>query len=116
MTGREAPTLSTTPPSVGTWSPTSTHPRPFRRNPAVGQRFFLRIFASVGDPDPQDPHVFGHPGSGFFPFLMKLLSGLKKGVGSGVGSGSVSLQVRIRIRIKMSRIPNTDLRADCGEI
>ncbi len=41
---------------------------------------------SVGDPDPQDPNVFGHPGSGSisqryrsgsFPFLIKVLSGLK---------------------------------------
>ncbi len=43
---------------------------------------------SVGDPDPQDPHVFGPSGSGSisqrygsgsesFPFLMKVLSGLK---------------------------------------
>jgi hypothetical protein len=42
----------------------------------------LRI--SVGDPDPQDPHVFRPPGSGSviqrsgsFPFLIKVLSGLK---------------------------------------
>jgi hypothetical protein len=41
---------------------------------------------SVGDPDPQNPHVFGPPGSrsinqryrsGSFPFLIKVLSGLK---------------------------------------
>ncbi len=43
---------------------------------------------SVRDPDPQDPHVFGPPrsgaisqrygsGSGSFPFLIKVLSGLK---------------------------------------
>ncbi len=33
----------------------------------------------VGDrePDLQDPHVFGPPGSGSFPFLIKVLSGLK---------------------------------------
>jgi hypothetical protein len=29
---------------------------------------------SAGDPD---PHVFGPPGSGSFPFLIKVLSGLK---------------------------------------
>jgi hypothetical protein len=43
------------------------------------------IFISVGDPDPdQDPHVFGPPdplvrcgsGAAFFPFLIKVLSGL----------------------------------------
>jgi hypothetical protein len=44
--------------------------------------------ASIGDPepDPQDPHVFGPPGSGTisqsygsgsFPFLIRVLSGLK---------------------------------------
>jgi hypothetical protein len=42
---------------------------------------------SVGDPDPQDPHVFGPPGSGStrqrygsgsFPFPINALSGLKK--------------------------------------
>ncbi len=45
------------------------------------------VFCNVGDPDPQDPHVFGPPGSGSisqrygsrsvsvsFPFLMKVLS------------------------------------------
>jgi hypothetical protein len=26
----------------------------------------------VGDTDPQDPHVFGPPGSGSFPFLIKV--------------------------------------------
>jgi hypothetical protein len=44
------------------------------------------VKASVEDPDPQDPHVVGHPGSGSicqrygsgsFPFLIKVLSGLK---------------------------------------
>jgi hypothetical protein len=48
------------------------------------------IWNRVGDPDPQDPHVFGPPGSGSisqrygsgsgsgtFPFLIKVLSGLK---------------------------------------
>ncbi len=29
------------------------------------------------EPDPQAPHVFGPPGSGSFPFLIKVLSGLK---------------------------------------
>jgi hypothetical protein len=49
----------------------------------VSVRFF-----SVGDPDPQDPHVFGPPGtgsisqrcgsgSGSLPFLINLLSELK---------------------------------------
>ncbi len=33
--------------------------------------------SNVGDPDPQDPHVFGPPGSGSFPFLIDVLSGLK---------------------------------------
>jgi hypothetical protein len=48
----------------------------------------LKIITSgVGDPDPEtDPHVFGPPGSGSisqrhgsksFPFLIKVLSGLK---------------------------------------
>jgi len=34
--------------------------------------------SSVGDPepDPQDPHVFGPPGSGSFPFLIKVFNGL----------------------------------------
>jgi hypothetical protein len=32
---------------------------------------------SVGDPDPRDPHVFGPPGSGSFPFLTNALSRLK---------------------------------------
>jgi hypothetical protein len=45
-----------------------------------------RVGGSVGDPDPQDPHVFGPPGSGSisqrygsgsFPFLIKVLIGLK---------------------------------------
>jgi hypothetical protein len=41
------------------------------------------VATSVGDPDPEpepdrhDPHVFGHPGSGSFPFLIDVLSGLK---------------------------------------
>ncbi len=46
------------------------------------------VASSVGDPDmdPQDPHVIGPPGSGSFsqrygsrsfPFLKKVLSGLK---------------------------------------
>ncbi len=45
-------------------------------------------FASVVDPDPQDPHVFGPSGSGtvrqrygsgsgYFPFLIKMFRGLK---------------------------------------
>jgi hypothetical protein len=40
--------------------------------------------STVGDRDPQDPDVFGPPGfvsqrygSGSFPFLRKVLSGLK---------------------------------------
>ncbi len=52
----------------------------------------VRLYSSVVDPDleldPQDPHVFGPPrsgsisqrygsGSGSFPFLIKVLSGLK---------------------------------------
>ncbi len=45
------------------------------------------LFTSVGDTDPQDPHVFGPPGSGStsqryvsgsFPFPINVLSGLKK--------------------------------------
>ncbi len=47
------------------------------------------VSGSVGDPDPdqQDPHVFGPPGSGSFsqrygsgsfPFLIKVLKCLKK--------------------------------------
>jgi hypothetical protein len=32
---------------------------------------------SVGDPDTLDPHDFGPPGSGSFPFLISVLSGLK---------------------------------------
>jgi hypothetical protein len=46
------------------------------------------VISSVGDPDPQEPHVFGPPvsgsisqrygyGFGSFPFLSKVLSGLK---------------------------------------
>jgi hypothetical protein len=46
------------------------------------------VESSVGDPDPQDPHVFGPPGSGYishtygsrsgsFPFLIKVLRRLK---------------------------------------
>jgi hypothetical protein len=44
------------------------------------------ILISVGDPDPQDPHVFGALGSGSisqrygpgsFPFLINVLRGLK---------------------------------------
>jgi hypothetical protein len=36
-------------------------------------------YSSVGDPDPEDPLVFGPPesGSGSFPFLIDVLSGLK---------------------------------------
>jgi hypothetical protein len=52
------------------------------------ERISLQILASVGDPDPdsQYPHVLGPPGSGSisqryesgpFPFLIKVLSGLK---------------------------------------
>jgi hypothetical protein len=46
----------------------------------------VALSASVGDSDPQDPHVFGPPGSGStsqrygsgsFPFLIKVLSGWK---------------------------------------
>jgi hypothetical protein len=43
----------------------------------------LYTYSSVVDPDlepdPQDPHVFGPPGSGSdpVPFLIKVLSGLK---------------------------------------
>jgi hypothetical protein len=51
-------------------------------------QFSNTIFTSAGDPDPQDPHVFGPPGSGSntqrsgsgvgsFPFPINLLSGLK---------------------------------------
>jgi hypothetical protein len=49
-------------------------------------RRLVKAFNSVGDPDPQDPHVFRPPGSGSiserygfksFPFLIKVLSGLK---------------------------------------
>jgi hypothetical protein len=43
-----------------------------------------RKFSSVGDPDPQDPPVFGlrgfvsqRDGSGSFRFLIQVLSGLK---------------------------------------
>jgi hypothetical protein len=32
---------------------------------------------SQPDPDPQDPHVFGHPGSGTFPFLINVSNALK---------------------------------------
>ena len=28
------------------------------------------VSTSVGDPDPQDPHVFGPPGSGSFSFIL----------------------------------------------
>ncbi len=75
-------------------------PDPYRKIPKT----------SVGDPDPLEPHVFGHPGSesigqmygsgsGSFPFLIKFerteiiypsLKLLKKGVGSGVGAGAGS--------------------------
>ncbi len=46
----------------------------------------LILSPNVGDPDPQKPHVFGPPGSGSitqmygsgsFPFLINVLSGLK---------------------------------------
>ncbi len=44
----------------------------------------LIIVDSVGDPDPQVPHVFGssgaisqRSGSGSFPFLINVLRGLK---------------------------------------
>jgi hypothetical protein len=55
--------------------------------------FLEHLNCSVGDPepDPQDPHVFGLPrsgsirqrygsGSGSFPFLINVLSGLKEGM------------------------------------
>ncbi len=53
-----------------------------------GQLKSLTVYSypkcSVGDPKPQDPHVFGQSGSisqkpesGSFPFLVKVLSGLK---------------------------------------
>jgi hypothetical protein len=38
-------------------------------------RLTFILFSSVGDPEPQDPHVFGPPGS--IPFLIDVLSGLK---------------------------------------
>jgi hypothetical protein len=51
---------------------------------------FYCAVGSVGDPDPEDPHVVGPPGSGSavqrygsgsssgsFPFLIKVLSSLK---------------------------------------
>jgi hypothetical protein len=66
------------------------------------------ISSSVGDPDPQDPHVFGPPGSGSGPFVrgtdpdpdpaldpslrkkygkkFSSLKSMKKVVGSGFGS------------------------------
>jgi hypothetical protein len=52
----------------------------------------VTFYTSVGDPDPQDPHVFGPPGSdpdplvrdtdqdpdpGPYLFLLNVLSGLK---------------------------------------
>jgi hypothetical protein len=54
------------------------------------QWYKISVFTSVGDPDPQDPHVFGPPGSGSisqryryrsgsgsgsFPFLLNVSSG-----------------------------------------
>ncbi len=48
--------------------------------------WILLYLFSDWDPDPEDPHVFGPPGSGSFsqsygsgsfPFLIKVLSGLK---------------------------------------
>jgi hypothetical protein len=57
------------------------------------------VFTSVGEPDP-DPYVFVPPGSGSFPFFIKVLSsrlktednvpGVRKSLKKGVGSGSVS--------------------------
>jgi hypothetical protein len=54
---------------------------------AVPHQWKMRKKSSGGDPDPEDPHDFGPPGSGTvkqrygsgsFPFLIKVLSGLKK--------------------------------------
>ncbi len=39
------------------------------------QPVFPLVFRGLLDPDPQDPHGFGPPGS--FLFLIKMLSGLK---------------------------------------
>jgi hypothetical protein len=60
------------------------------QHPLSGQHTLdhYTVHISIGDQDPvrQDPHVFGPPGSGsisqrygfgFFPFLLKVLSGLK---------------------------------------
>ena len=41
------------------------------------------FFISVGDPDPQDPHVFGPPGSESFS------------QGSGSGSGSFTFLLKV---------------------
>ncbi len=36
---------------------------------SICQASFFTVLVNVGDPDPQDPHVFGTSGSGSFPFL-----------------------------------------------
>jgi hypothetical protein len=61
---------------------------------------------SGGDPDPQDPHVVGPPGSRSGSISQRYGSGSGR---SGVGSGSRGrgTDPRIRIRTKMTRIPNT---------
>ena len=57
--------------------------------PKYPNKSIKKFVGSVGDPDPErDPHVFGPPGSGFiaqrygsgsgsFPFLIDVSSGLK---------------------------------------
>jgi hypothetical protein len=54
--------------------------------------FLLPIRSSVGDPDPQDPHVFGPPLSGF--------------ISRRYGSGSLpfSLKGNERIEIMLSKL------------
>jgi hypothetical protein len=89
----------------------------------VYQRPRGTVNSSVGDPDPQDPHVFGPPGSGSisqrygsgsgsFFFLIKVLSGILKVTKDRRRIQSwdplvIGTDLRIQICTKMSRINRT---------
>jgi hypothetical protein len=66
-----------------------TYLRGLKERTFLNYALSILILFSVGDPDPQNPHVFGphgsrsrstsqRYGSGSFPFLIKVLSGLKQ--------------------------------------
>ena len=57
------------------------------------EKSIKKFFGSVGDPDPQDPYVFGPLGSGGSGFI-------SKGYGSGSGSRSFPFLIDVLSRLK----------------